>query len=637
MRFGLFPLVLFLGAAAGGAAAQEAAPRLPDITVVANPLIEGNQVDDFGSFRTIVTDRQIENLNANDLASALRRTPGVTISRFNPVGSFGGAEGGAVFIRGLGSSRPGAEIKTFIDGVPMYMGVWNHPLLDLLPLTAVERIEVNKGPQPQRFGNALASIDLSTKRVREDGMRTGIRAQGGSYSTFIQQAEHGGRSGALDWYLAQGYQSSDGHRDEGDGRLLNWFGRAGYRIDANWSAGLTVLGVDNRVKDPGPEGQPALRNGQYETRANVLAASLGHDFGWLKGDLKLYYNDGSGDWLRQAGTSGDTLTDFTLYGARARESVMPWEGGEIVAGVDLDYIEGEVLFRPTNAASSRFNSPTFRITSPYAAIAHRQPIGDGWTLTPSAGVRYYDHNQFGSETAPHAGIVAQRGGLTLHAGYARGVNYPGLDVVVFSQNVIPPLGQSWRRLSAERLDHYDAGVRTRLGPHIVADLVAFRQDLDNRYVFVPPPPPPPIFTNLGSSRVRGAEGTLLYQATRDLSLFGGVTYQDPDPSSLPYVPEWTILGGATGRIGAVTYTVDAELVDRTVVFSQSRNARAFNAQEVGSFLVVNARLGYLLPPGYGKQSELFVAVQNLTDRNYQYRPGYPMPGINALAGVSVQF
>ncbi|MDZ7581632.1 MAG: iron chelate uptake ABC transporter family permease subunit, partial [Deltaproteobacteria bacterium] len=63
-----------------------------------------------------VTISQINDLNAQDLGTALRRTPGVNISRYNPLGSFGGATGGAVFIRGFGSSRPGAEIKTLVDG-----------------------------------------------------------------------------------------------------------------------------------------------------------------------------------------------------------------------------------------------------------------------------------------------------------------------------------------------------------------------------------------------------------------------------------------------------------------------------------------------------------------------------------------
>jgi len=96
---------------------------LPEVTVTASPVIDSNKTDRFGSYSTTVSDDQVQDLNAIDLASALRRTPGVSISRFNPVGSFGGEEGGAVHIRGMGTTRPGSEIKTYIDDIPFYMGV----------------------------------------------------------------------------------------------------------------------------------------------------------------------------------------------------------------------------------------------------------------------------------------------------------------------------------------------------------------------------------------------------------------------------------------------------------------------------------------------------------------------------------
>jgi hypothetical protein len=32
-----------------------------------------------------------------------------------------------------------------------------------------------------------------------------------------------------------------------------------------------------------------------------------------------------------------------------------------------------------------------------------------------------------------------------------------------------------------------------------------------------------------------------------------------------------------------------------------------------------------------------VAGENLTDSTYQYRPGYPMPGVSVLAGIAWGF
>ncbi|MFD2454375.1 TonB-dependent receptor [Ideonella paludis] len=147
--------------------------------VIAPPLVEAQRVDAFGSLSTEVGTTQVRDLQALDLSAALRRTPGVNVSRFNPVGSFGGDEGGAVYVRGLGASRPGSEVKTFVDGLPFYMGVWNHALLDLLPVHGMERIRVLKGPQPQALGNTFAAIDMLPLQAKEAGVRGNLRLMGG--------------------------------------------------------------------------------------------------------------------------------------------------------------------------------------------------------------------------------------------------------------------------------------------------------------------------------------------------------------------------------------------------------------------------------------------------------------------------
>ncbi|MCE2970255.1 MAG: TonB-dependent receptor plug domain-containing protein, partial [Burkholderiales bacterium] len=336
--------------------------------MIGHPIIEENRFGPFGGQTTVVTQEQIEDLNATDVASALRRTPGVTISRFNPVGSFGGGEGGALFIRGLGSARPGAEIKTFIDGVPFYMGVWNHPLLDLLPINGMASVDVLKGPQPDVVGNALASVNLTTRSAPAQGAAGNLMLQGGSFGTFIQQFSAGGRSGDWSGLVAQGYQSSNGDRESADGRLANLLAKGAVALAPGWTAGVTVLGVDNSVDDPGPEGMPQLRNGTYETNGTVVIASLEQHNATSSAALRLYYSGGEGNWLRQAGTTGNTLTDWDSWGARARGQWAPRSGGELLAGIDYDAWSGNTQFQPTNARASTFAGPTFQLLSPYLGV-----------------------------------------------------------------------------------------------------------------------------------------------------------------------------------------------------------------------------------------------------------------------------
>ena len=177
------------------------------------------------------------------------------------MGGFGGDQGGAVYIRGMGVSRPGSEIKTYIDGVPFYMGVWNHPLLDLLPVNGMQSITVYKSPQPQINGNNFASINLETKRATEDGIQASGRISGGYFNTFIEQVDLVGRKGDVDFMLAQGHAQSDGQRPNASGELNNVMGRIGMRLNDNWSVGTSFLYVNNQARDPGDNRLPSARRG----------------------------------------------------------------------------------------------------------------------------------------------------------------------------------------------------------------------------------------------------------------------------------------------------------------------------------------------------------------------------------------
>ena len=95
--------------------------------------------------------------------------PGADHLRYNPIGSYGSGDGGAVFVRGQGSGRPGAEITMMVDGIPKFVGVWTHPLLGLLSVDLVHQVDVCKGAQPVLLGNmAFATVDLVPRRRTEE-------------------------------------------------------------------------------------------------------------------------------------------------------------------------------------------------------------------------------------------------------------------------------------------------------------------------------------------------------------------------------------------------------------------------------------------------------------------------------------
>ncbi len=630
----------FYGVTAMADAGQAEDTKLEDITVVASPIIEGNQTDRYAGQKTTVTEAQMQDLNAQDISTALRRSPGVNISRYNMVGSFGGGTGGAVFIRGMGSSRPGAEIKTLVDGIPMYMSVWNHPLLDLMSIDAANSVEVYKSPQPYLFGNAFGVVNITPKRMTENGFVTRAETAFGSYGTVIGKAEQGGKTDRLDYYIGGGYRTSDGHRDNADGELKNIYGRLGYQLSDQWDVSYFTLCNDNYADDPGAKGAAeSLRQGRYETRSRLNVVTIQNHYDASDGYIKLYHNEGEGDWLDQptstAGVREDLFNDFLFYGVKARERFMPWSGGEIIVGIDWDVTDGDYDISYSDGTKDAWDGHEFIIISPYMAASQQFGTKDGFYITPSAGVRYYNNSDFDAEWSPHTGILLGYKETELHLGYSRAVVYPGLDVVLMSEKMIPMLKETWKDLTVETADHYEIGVSRHFGSKAVADVTLFYDDGKNRYVVVPPPPPPPIYDNIETYRIKGVETTLNLFPTTDLSLFFGVTYLDTDPADLPYAPEITFSSGANWRfLKAVQLSLDCQYLDEMFVDSQARRKNAENTLTVDSYFLVNGKMSYFVDVTSLKtQIEVYLAGENLTDADYEYYPGYPMPGVTGMIGI----
>ncbi len=629
-------MAAILGLMAWGHGVQ--AETLPEVVVRSTPIIEENQVDKYASPASIVSRQQMDDLNAQDLTTALRRTPGVTISRFNPIGAFGGAEGGGVFIRGLGTSRPGGEVKTLIDGVPLLMGVWNHPLLDLIAIDPAERIQVFKSPQPQNFGNALAAVNLVPALQRDEGFATRLQVQGGSASTAIQKIEHGGRQHNFAYTVNQSYRRSSGHRELADGRTTAFSANTQYQWDSGWYLGAFGLYTDNQAHDPGVEGKEATtRQGKYTTYAALGILTLGHQLEAVQGTVKCFANSGQGAWRGQQPPDGDTISAFSVWGLQVQETLTPWEGGELRLGLDWESTDGEVDFTKANGDKSSWEGDSFQVLSPSAAISHTFGDPSAWFLTPSAGMRLVQHSSLGARTAPHAGIVAGYGPTQIHTRYSRGILFPGLEVQVFSQAVLPALGQSWKKLAPEVLDHFEIGLRHDFGTVARAEVALFRDRGQDRYVVVPAPPFPPRYANVEDFTIRGVELALTLWPTDALSLFGSAAFLDTDPNDLPYAPHTSLSFGTTWQfLEHWRLSLDGQHVASMTVGSQARRAYVENTKEVDAATVINARLGY----GWGWEQlhgEIFVAVENLFDADYEFQPGYPMPGTTALVGLDLRF
>jgi len=280
----------------------------------------------------------------------------------------------------------------------------------------------------------------------------------------------------------------------------------------------------------------------------------------------------------------------------------------------------------------------WHIFAPYVALSQLFGSKDSFYAIPSAGTRYFSHDQFGTEMGPQAGLVLGYQDTEFHAMYSRGVNYPGLFVKANS-DLFMPGDNKWQNLSPETVNHYEVGISQRYKKWAKIDFTFFYDDGDNRIVTTTPPPFPPLWTNFGAYRNKGVEGTVTVFPLDNLSLYAGATYLDSTPSDLPYAPEWSTSFGANYRfLKYFQASLDALYLTDYFVNSRARSTSALNIDTVDGYFLLNAKLTYDFNlPLRQMRGQLLIAGENLTNASYQQKAGYPMPGINGMGGFKPTF
>ena len=626
--------------------------EMPPVVVTASPIIDSNSVDPFSGFSTRVTDSQIKDLGALDLAAALRMTPGVQISRYNEVGSYSGDRGGNVFIRGLGASRPGSEIKTYLDDLPVYMGIWNHPLMDLLPLNGMKSIDIYKGPQNQISGNNFSSINLLSKRAVRDGVETEVNASVGSFATRVLQANLVGRQGELDYSLAGGQMESNGARTNADARLSNAMGRIAKKIDSAWTIGAQFLAVNNQVGDPGDNrwatsssaiGPYSFSNGvaRNDSETNLLAAFLAHQHGDWKGEFKIYENKGHNN-LSNDPDWGTFVSNFKMTGLRWREEFSPWKNGKFIGGIDHESVSGSITGTHVGPAAGTItfgtggsaDIPAFRVTSAFAGLSHHIQLSNTWGIQPSIGVRAYSSNHYESKTAPNAGVSFISETTTVYANYAKGLLYPGAETYTLTRALPFAFSASngWGTLSPSQVRHTEMGLKWNISSQTNMDLSVFQDVISDRYIWSGfNTNATGVWSNsFPTYRLRGAEASVKHEINKHWTAFIGATLLDSSLSNLPYAPKTAVSVGVNGKIAGYRFAFDAQ--HQSGMYSLTQDRGSFSPNAVSSMTVANAKIS-LPVKALGNKGEVYAAVNNIFNSSYQYNAGYPMPGRNLRVGL----
>lgn len=631
-----FATALFALPLAAVQAATNVVAELPTVTVVATPITQEEAVAKDGADTATLSRSQLAQLNAQDLQTALRQVPGVTISRYAPIGSYGGAQGGSVYIRGMGTARPGGEVRMYTDGVPRGSGMWSHPLMDSMPIDFAESVSMQKSPHPARYSDTFGAVDIETRRRREQGYEGEVDLAYGRYNTFLSAGSAGLKEGPVDAYGGMSYKYSDGLRDHNMSILKSAFGRVGTDLSDHEHIGFVYQRTDSKVEDPGEEQKPTPRTDRFDLDTDLYTLRFDTERENLKGYSLLYFERGKIDWWQDglcktpAGAmDGNAHTEWLNFGFRNFYDWNVWKDLWITAGFDLADEYGETETRNVENGKVPFETNGRLDTiSPYLGARYDFRLNDDWTLTPSIGSRYYIHTKYDNEWSPDAALTLDwQEKVQLFVNGSRGVHYPGVYTRAVSADYAAGT------LTAETMDYVSGGTKVALDETADVLVTVFHTDAQNRIDKTTKG-----YLNAGGMRATGVELSGHWRPTDDLAFFAGLTYTNPETSPVSRLPEWMATAGGTWKIcDCLKWTLDGQFIDEMYAYSVRSSEEAAELRELDAGFLLNTRLAVPLDSFTPFEGELYLSLENLTNSHYAYYPGYPMDGIMWYLGCKFKF
>jgi iron complex outermembrane receptor protein len=607
VRLALYHVLLFSLNGVIAAAQQSDTIRIDEV------VISGNRIE-VARTNSPVTVSVINNVQissqeeANILPVVAKTTPGLFVSEIGVAGyALGNGTSGQITIRGVGGS-PNARVMMMVDGQPQYMGVFGHPLPNFHMASNVERVEVVRGPASLLYGsNAMGGvINVISRQHKNDGISLSGHASYGSFNTLKSGISTGYSKGGFTAGIRANHNQTDGHRDTSEFNITNIHAYAGYKFNKNWSlrTGFTWAGYS--FQDPGPDQNPAAFAFMGDITRRMITMSVKNDYTYTSGGIYAFFNSGDHSF------SDGWVSNDVNKGINVFQAINTWYGGTVTAGLDLKNYGGE--------GSSGFLADTFlKVNETAGYLMVGQEMGKALSL--SAGARYELHSNFGGELVPQFGLTAKPfNGTTVKGLVSKGFRSPTImEMYLFAPNA---------DLGPERLWNYELSVAQNLGNKGIFNGSAYMINGSNLIVMQPNPNPGPpmIRSNEGNFVNWGIELDATLHPIRDLRVDLNYSYLNTD-TKLYFAPKHQIYVGAIYEVA--DFKLAANLKSVAGLYTLIDQEIPENSL-MESYLLLDTRIAYQVM----EELQIFLAGKNLLNSRYQTIYGYPMPGINFLAGLS---
>jgi len=632
---------------------------------------------------TVVTDRQIRQMGARNLADVLQTVPGMNY-HYDNVGTH------EAYARGL-SVTFSQRILVMVNSHPIndnYSGgaMWTH---DTMILDNVKRIEFIRGPGSALYGaNAFAGvINIITKEAEDvDGWE--VTARGGSYDTQQYNLLYGKTFNDLDIVFNYNYFNThgfNGHVNEDFQTFIDQLAGTNASLapgrmkgdDEKYDASLTLkykgLKFEGRYVDREndlPVGlQPILNNKSIFSHEDYYL-NLSYERTLFEGlDLfgKVYRNHYNTDhwfqimppWSSLLTPSGPvTMREGVISIPSAKNNRTGFEiqttykmsnSNTVVAGITYEEMKQYDVKRRGNSMTTsepNVSIPLRRVEDVSDIDNFNRSvkrnfkaffIEDIWDITDelrlTVGVRYDDYSDFESEVSPRAGLTWEfiKGyDIKLLYGHAfRAPSFIELYDIQFGNPDLDP----------ETVDTYEVSFGAQFTPSLSSRVTWFRSIVDDSIgMMVEPGPEYLRHKNFGKQRSEGLEVEMRYDFGRGTYLAANYTYQIFKKRFLYMVPRH--MGNVMVNIRLSKYL---NFYASCHFEDGFRRERGDTRDDMSGYGIVNTTLiAKKFLKGY-EGLEIRGSIYNLFDKDYtspmnEGLPNdIPRPGRNFIVGMKYKF
>ena len=554
--------------------------------------------------------------------------PGLFVTSRGVMGyGVSGGAAGSISLRGLSGGT--ARLMVMIDGHPQYAGIFGHPIADAYQSFLAERVEVLRGPASVLYGsNAMGGVvNIVTRKMQEDGVKTNLRAGYGSYNTLETELTNRIRKGRFSSVVSGSYNRTDGHRADMGFEQYGGYAKLGYEMTDDWNLRGDVNVTHFNASYPGPVDAPLLDGDQRITRG-MTSFAVENRYEKTSGAVSFFYNWGN-HWINDGYTPSDGetpqdsrfLSHDNMMGVSLYQSAQFFKGNRITVGFDWfryggrawnEYVSGENIGTTSELVDKHEDELA-------GYIDFRQDIGS-W-LTFNAGLRADHHSRIGLEWVPQAGLAFHLPhAIELKASASKGFRYP----ILREMYMFPPQNPD---LQPESMWNYELAFSQRLMEgRLTYGVNFFYIDGKNLIQTLPNPNGSGMLNqNSGEIENTGVEIQAAYRINRQWSVDGNYSFLHMENPVIA-APEHKLYAGANFSHGRWNVSTGIQYVEGLYT-SVGENENKEN------FVLWNLRASFRAC----KWLDIWARGENLLAQKYEINAGYPMPGATVMAGFNLSF